>query len=140
MSRIYTSSIIVASIHFVTKYVDYFETSKLNVNLDEETGWLECEVQGYHEDAHLFPVYSSYYNATIYFDESSVAIIIPHYENKIYSYVNDSDYPCLTEPENDKQWIEDLEKGNCMVQTLSTENLFIALKYWIESLKYKGFF
>ncbi|MDT2395783.1 hypothetical protein P7D58_19410, partial [Enterococcus avium] len=78
--------------------------------------------------------------ATIYFDESSVAIIIPHYENKIYSYVKKSNYPCLNEAENDKQWIEDLEKGFCMVQTLSTENLFIALKYWFESLKYKGFY
>lgn len=119
-------------------YIDYFETNKLNVTLDEETGWLECEVQGYHEDVHLSPVYSSYYNATIYFDEGSVAITIPHYENKIYSYVKESKYPCLTEPENDKQWIEDLEKGICMVQTLSTENLFMALKYWFESLKYKG--
>lgn len=123
-----------------SQYIGYFETSNLNLTLDEETRWLECEVQGYHEDAHLFPVYSSYYNATIYFDESSVAIIIPHYENKIYSYVKESNYPCLDEAENDKQWIEDLEKGNCMVQTLSTENLFIALKYWFESLKYKGFF
>lgn len=123
-----------------SEYTHYFETNNFNVTLNEETGWLECEVQGYHENVHLIPVYSSYHNATIYFDEGSVAIIVPHYEDKIYSYIKDSDYPCLTEAENDKQWIEDLEKEVCMVQSLSSKNLFIALKYWFESLKYKGFF
>lgn len=123
-----------------SEYVDYFKANNLNVFMDKETGWLECEVQGYHEDVHLVPVYSSYYNATIYFDEGSVAIIIPHHENKIYSYIKDSDYPCLTEAENDKQWMEDLEKGICMVQSLSSKNLFMALKYWFENLKYRGFF
>lgn len=43
-----------------------------------------------------------------YFNESSVAIIISHYKNKIYSYVNDSKHPCISESENDKQWIEGL--------------------------------
>lgn len=123
-----------------SEYEAYFKANNLNVFMDEETGWLECEVEGYHEDASLSPVYSSYYNATIYFDEGSVAIIIPHYENKIYSYIKDSDYPCLTEAENDKQWLGDLEKGICMVQSLSSKNLFIALKYWFENLKYRGFF
>ena len=123
-----------------SEYLDYLETNKLNVTLNDETGWLECEVQGYHEDAHLIPVYSSYYNVTVYFDEGSVAIIIPHFENKIYSYIKDSNYPCLSEAENDKQWLEDLDKGICMVQSLSSKNLLTALKYWFESLKYKGFF
>lgn len=68
--------------------------------------------------------YSMYYNATIFENGAgNILFIVLFDENNIYLYKEDVEYPCLIEPENDKQWIEDENKGFCEKYNLSKRNL-----------------
>lgn len=117
-----------------TDYMEYFKENNLDIQKEGNTEWLLCEYENGTETTYLAPVYSSYYNATIYFDDSQVVFIVPHYENKIYHYTETIKYPVLDEPENVRQWEKDLEDGKCRALKLSARNLFEVLKSWCEEM------
>ncbi|GCF94253.1 hypothetical protein NRIC_21440 [Enterococcus florum] len=117
-----------------TDYMEYFKENNLDIQKEGDTEWLLCEYANSTETTYLAPVYSSYYNATIYFDDSQVVFIVPHYENKIYHYMETIKYPVLEEPENVRQWEKDLEDGKCRALKLSAKNLFEVLKSWCEEM------
>lgn len=71
--------------------------------------------------------YSPYYNATIFEnDVGDILFLVVHNENAIYVYSNDVIYPSATDPEKDRQWIEDESNGNCVKYNLSKRNLIKA--------------
>ena len=68
--------------------------------------------------------YSPYYNTTIFEnDGGNILFLVVHNESAIYVYNNDVIYPCTTEPEKDRQWIEDESNGDCVKYNLSKRNL-----------------
>lgn len=68
--------------------------------------------------------YSAYYNATIFQDDvGNIQFIVLHNEGVLYVYNNDITYPSPTDPENNRQWIEDERNGDCVKYNLSKRNL-----------------
>ena len=68
--------------------------------------------------------YSPYYNATIFEnDAGDILFIVLHNEGDIYLYNKDIPYPSPTEPEKDRQWIEDERNGDCEKLNLSKRNI-----------------
>ena len=68
--------------------------------------------------------YSTYYNATIFQnDVGDILFIVLHNEGDIYLYNKDIPYPSPTDPEKDRQWIEDERNGDCVKFNLSKRNL-----------------
>lgn len=68
--------------------------------------------------------YSAYYNATIFQDDvGNILFIVLHDEGALYAYSNDITYPSPTDPENNRQWIEDERNGDCVKYNLSKRNL-----------------
>ena len=72
----------------------------------------------------VIPRYSPYYNATIFEnDGGDILFIVSHSEGALYAYNSNITYPCPTDPEKDRQWIEDERNGDCVKYNLSKRNL-----------------
>ena len=79
------------------------------------------------ESIRVISRYSPYYNATIFEnDGGDILFLVLHNENAIYVYGNAVIYPSTTDPEKDRQWIEDESNGDCVKYNLSKRNLIKA--------------
>lgn len=92
----------------------YFEASKNSEFLDS-----------------IFSFYSPFFNVTGFCGEcGKIYFLIVHDIHKLYIYNKNSyvPWPQHDEPEQDKQWITDMQNGMCQEYNLSKKNLLLAFK------------
>lgn len=113
--------------------------SEISLKLsDIEDHELSFEIDMPNTTIEINSIYSMYYNATIFEDDAGdLLFIVLHNENNIYLYKEDVKYPCLTKPENEKQWLEDEKNGYCEKYNLSKGNLIKVFEKIIERYKVK---
>ncbi|WP_024747815.1 hypothetical protein, partial [Levilactobacillus namurensis] len=88
-------------------------------------------------ETELSPIYSSYFNASIYENEGGIVFIVIHSNNTIYEYTEYVDYPFFDEAENDEQWIDDEKNGKCVSFKMTENNLIGILNRWAKKCQFE---